>query len=80
MYNHLAPSSPSTLLTAPLLRDPLVLDSLPNVYFAADPEAHRYRTLKLDRQECKLMLVPPFQRGIVLLNGRTAETAELHLN
>jgi DNA polymerase delta subunit 2 len=60
MFNHLAPSSPSSLLTAPALKDSMVIDNLPNVYFAGGNDTFLSRTLTINKQSCKLLLIPSF--------------------
>jgi DNA polymerase II small subunit/DNA polymerase delta subunit B len=79
MFNHLAPSAPSSLFTAPSLTDLLVLKHLPNIYFSGGMTKFASKVLTLGKQSCKLLLIPHFAEGVVLLNNRTADCCLIDL-
>lgn len=79
MFNHLAPSAPASLLTAPALQDCLVLERLPNVYFASGSDTFESKTIHYNKQACRLMLVPSFSNGVVLMNSRTTDLHQMIL-
>lgn len=71
IYNHIAPYSPSLLVTKPLEDDAFVLNSIPSLYAVTKQGNFSSRMLKRNGNFTRLLTIPSSQDGFVRVNSKT---------
>ena len=78
-WGHLSPSAPDTIRTYPVSeKDPLIINNVPNVYFAGNANKFETRLTFYNQIPIRLISVPQFSinPSIVLLDLSTLEVCE----
>jgi hypothetical protein len=52
---------------------------MPNLYFSGGMKRYGTRVLRQAKQSCKIVMVPEFAEGVVLVNPRNLDTVLLGL-
>lgn len=81
-WGHLAPSAPNDLRSYPFDNDPMVIDTIPDVYFVGGQKVFENKIVEVNGRNVMMISIPEFSSTLsaVIYNTKTEEVKEIKFN
>ena len=81
-WGHLAPSAPNDLRSYPFDNDPMVIESIPDVYFVGGQKSFEKKIVDVNGRKVMMISIPEFSstHSAVIYNTKTEEVKEINFS